>query len=460
LDIKFYIDKISAIEPSNKFERYHKLYCLYKIKISSLFSDDAYKIVEEFKEKAKEIAEDEPVIIYKIDINSKKMLNLSIHNDKVEELNKNKVNSILQYINKSILSYDYEKVYMCIDLLKNSKINSHFLNIKLLQIKIFYKVDISSLSEFIKEVELLFESDTKIDVLKKGLKMHYILECAFTFLRLTKDELIKNMSFIEKFFEENMDNIEPNSKGDTILRNYYGIILRSSSSLLSLLTGKAKEDILEKILNYSKKIAEIIEKKDGISNGRVSQNNLIDLFQVYNVLTSKDKSYNEKICKLYEVNKNFIHEKINIKMLPPIVNSIFSSLIQTHNVKTLKELYERIMSLDGDNPFKAERGYLEKKMNQVIEMEKVVKNFALNIVEKYEERDEKGFRDDTDKLVCVICYDNIDKEKITLIECPHCHKYIGHFFCITKYLSSKIKEGGEINCVMCRAEFKHINPYL
>jgi hypothetical protein len=268
------------------------------------------------------------------------------------------------------------------------------------------------------------------------------------------------MSFIEKFFEENMDNIEPNSKGDTILRNYYGIILRSSSSLLSLLTGKAKEDILEKILNYSKKIAEIIEKKDGISNGRVSQNNLIDLFQVYNVLTSKDKSYNEKICKLYEVNKNFIHEKINIKMLPPIVNSIFSSLIQTHNVKTLKELYERIMSLDGDNPFKAERGYLEKKMNQVIEMEKVVKNFALNIVEKYEERDEKGFRDDTDKLVCVICYDNIDKEKITLIECPHCHKYIGHFFCITKYLSSKIKEGGEINCVMCRAEFKHINPYL
>lgn len=456
LDTKFYIDKIIETEPTNKFERYHKLCCIYKSKISSIKIQEAYKIVDELKEKVNEISEGEPVIIKKLDNTIESILP---HLDVLyEKLNINKVSSILKYINRSIITYDYDKAYTYIDLLKNTKINPHFLNMISFQLRIFSNVDKDTLIEFVKEIELLYETDTKIDVLQKGIKMRVMGVCAFTFLRIkTKDELLKNINFIEEFFEENMSSIEHNNKGDLIMRNYYGIVLRSSSSLISLLTGKAKEDTTKKMINCAEKIAEILEKKDGDYNGCASTNNLIDLFQVYNILTNKDKSYNTKICKLYEDNKEFIYEKIQSKMLPPLVNSIFNSLIVTHNVKTLKELYERISSLNDDNPFKAERGYLEQKFNAVIAGEKVIKNFGLNIVEKYEESDEKGCRDETDKLVCTICYDNIEEEKITLIECPHCHKYIGHYFCITKYLSSKIKHLSDINCPLCRTEFKRIN---
>ena len=74
-------------------------------------------------------------------------------------------------------------------------------------------------------------------------------------------------------------------------------------------------------------------------------------------------------------------------------------------------------------------------------------NSNFNIIYNYTLDNECGIRDVDNKMICLFCLENIEKDKITLIQCNKCNKYIGHIYCIYKYIIHN--KGHNIKCLNC-----------
>lgn len=72
-----------------------------------------------------------------------------------------------------------------------------------------------------------------------------------------------------------------------------------------------------------------------------------------------------------------------------------------------------------------------------------------NIIENYDlVSDTKCLRDTDNKIICPICLENVEQDKITLIECNKCNKYVGHMLYVYNFIISN--KGKNIKCVYCR----------
>lgn len=431
-DIDFYEDKILKIETSNNFENFHKLLIVYKKTKSSNYSDNVAsdnidKLNDEFKENVYKIAENEPIIIYKLEEEIKESKKLI--------LNVKDALSIIKCIFNSIDEYNYIKASCYLNFLKNTRVSESLIKLISIQLKICLDrkaVDRHDLEIFVSELKLTFYSDTKISTISKGLKMKAINIFLNSFLKVNNENLLLYILYIQRYYEENKDNIDDNVKGDYILKKYDSIISKISNNYIE---------------NFN------IENFENIQNNQYISYNLVDIFYIYYNRSFKDKSYGEKIYELYQNNKEFIFNKLYKYLIHYLINVVSKSLIITHNIQTLKEFYKEVSRIVLPyTPFITELENLKIIINSLEVSESFMKNINLKIVENYDYLDEKGCKDQTNTLICPICYDNIDNNKITLIECNSCHKYIGHFFCVSNYINNKVNDDN-ITCPMCRSLF-------
>ena len=436
-DIDFYEDKILQIEACNNFERFRKLLIVYKKKKSTnKYSDNLDTIDNEFKENVYKIAENEPIIIYELEEEIKETKQLI--------LNTKNTFSIVKSIFNSINECNYIKASSYLSFLKNTRVSQSLIKLISIQLKICSNhFDRNDLEIFVSELKLIFDCDTKISTLNKGLKLKAINIFLSCFLKIDNENLLKHNSFIQRYYEENIENKENKEDIDNI------------DNIDSIL--KKYDTIISKI----SKISEIPNNYFNIdTNIDPNIDNLVDLFYIYYGRSLKDKLYNEKIYELYQTNKAFIFKKLYKHMIQTLINVVSKSLIITHNIKRLKEFYKEISQilLSYTTVFITELENIKIITNSLEISESFMKNINLTIVEDYDYLDEKGCKDQTNTFICPICYDNIDNNKITLIECNSCHKYIGHFFCVSNYINNKINDDNNnnnenIKCPMCRCFF-------
>jgi len=87
------------------------------------------------------------------------------------------------------------------------------------------------------------------------------------------------------------------------------------------------------------------------------------------------------------------------------------------------------------------------KEDSLTEQEKykiLLEKELLKIVSGYSLSDLKFIRNENDIPYCLYCLKLIDNKKQTLIECDHCHYYVGHHACFRKW-----REEGNRMCKAC-----------
>lgn len=93
--------------------------------------------------------------------------------------------------------------------------------------------------------------------------------------------------------------------------------------------------------------------------------------------------------------------------------------------------------------------YYGLKSNVVYLMD-LFKQHNFEVIEDYTMNTDSGCFDSDDKLSCSICVEQITSNKTTLVGCPNCKKYIGHFLCVANWLVKNMY------CPLCRFKYENI----
>ena len=163
------------------------------------------------------------------------------------------------------------------------------------------------------------------------------------------------------------------------------------------------------------------------------------------------KNYN-KVLQYYEMYKNillfnFRNNSVIIKLLLIIIECY----IYTHQIQNVSDLHDLIKNIKYNDYLKKEIKFIDEFKKKIIHMNIVLTQpkFNFNLIYNYDLLlDEKCLRDSDNKIMCLICLENIEQLKITLVQCNKCNKYIGHMLCIYNYICNK--KGINIKCINCQ----------
>ena len=356
----------------------------------------------------------------------------------------------LDLISKTLNKIDIIKIvynqYNCVNI-KNMKIGLDFLkqtkiNLNLISwfetfINIFEDPNLLIEPQILLDkLDLLyFPINEYIDKLKKYIK---ITEISVFYLRInfTKNKHLpiyfQNIkTYCDRLFDES-NFLESDYKTNLL---FYNGLLRSKYNYYSMIQNNIKLiEVLEEFLIYNASTTATV----------------LDLCAAYTKINEYEKAYEI----FYKYKDKILSQGNKLKNIFRIYEVEMFINIHTNRIQTSCELSKliHIERFNGDE-------YFYNKFNQLCKYlkhkETVIKNTGYKIVEDYNiDTDIKGLKDSDNKLICPICYDNITTTKITLIECPHCSKYVGHFNCIYDYITPKIKSGQQIKCTHCRCFIK------
>jgi hypothetical protein len=413
-------------EPITTFEMSKKL-TFDTIKMIRLKPKEQVKvIIEEFRiEHARITSSSKYQIIY--NHISTKGLNYVVD----DSINLNNKRIILRSLSDAKAKFDYQKVDEYTKMLADSEVNRSQLEFINVSCKITKGVDIpfDELVHIARDVYQFNEDDDEITL---GLKYMYIESIIFATLRA------KNKSYYAKSLEEFYKlNVEPiQDKLGTkplanINHNYYGFMRTQ----------------YPKNIYYTQKCIEAIEMRE-----HSAVNGLLDLFTLYYYI----KNY-KRVCELYNANKKYLIEKTTGNRLSAVMyHIVIPSLIITHEIQSIGELESIIDVIDEDNPiikgdYKKSTDNIKGAIQALKNREQLILSAGFNVINDYDyHTDPKGLKNEDDKIVCPICYDSIEKDKVTVIECVGCHKYIGHLICVSDYIISCMKERKTAKCLLCR----------
>lgn len=92
------------------------------------------------------------------------------------------------------------------------------------------------------------------------------------------------------------------------------------------------------------------------------------------------------------------------------------------------------------------------KMKQLINKKiATLRSYNLRIIDNICET--KGLYNEDNKIVCSICYDEVTKPDISLVECTFCNKYIGHVLCIYRWIEQLLLLNKNPSCHICSHSF-------
>ena len=433
-----YIKLILSLKPETKLEKIIFLYIENRSELISPNVDKKKSIIEHIINETKKIAEDN-IIFNKIINNT--LIKYTKNPEKEPE--KHKICDIINYIDICISRYHYNKIDKYMDILKLSKVSKNLiewldLTINLLRNNYYYK----NPEEIILCLERNYNNfNTEIEELYLELKFSSLIRLTFLLNRTTfnthKYIFYKEFS---KYYNKNISIFDANKykkQINHINRNYYGFQLNNYYI--------SKEEKKE----YNDKLIIILEEL--LINGTVV-NNVLDLLLLYNI----NKNY-QKVLEIYNKYKNFLASRIDkdSKFNITLINSIAPALIDTHQIQNIDEFKNLLTDMNGncsrmDNELKR----FENICNTLIKMETTLTKIGFNIIKDYDYKtDNRGLKDEDDKLVCPICVETIEQEKITVIECKYCHRYIGHMKCIAEYITKQSKQYKNISCIICRGKY-------
>lgn len=399
-------------------------------------------------------------ILYEVQNELNKLENTyyPIYNHIVETITNNKLNNysenpekfihnkrkILNYLSHYKNSRNKDGLKKCIDILKTSKyirnelIEKHELYLQILQNK---PINANYILEVIGK---LYSINTNILEIKIWSKYSIIQDIAYILLLLMKNSIVE-CKVLENYININLDS----SEFDEYSINYLNIIYQNFYGYLTDINvtpeWTKREIYLHKILDVLKFSFELDKRYMAA----------FDLCMVYNNL----KMYQE-LSDFYLKNKQFIdhffkNNNMKIRLYPTIINA----MIETHQIESIDELNEimKIENLEnsGLDTDIARYNRFKTAVEQLTKYKEILVGLGVNIVEKYDiNKDENGLRDGDNKLVCPICYENIEREKITLVQCVSCKKYVGHIRCIVDYIKNQLKQGRiSVDCLNCRHKY-------
>jgi hypothetical protein len=306
--------------------------------------------------------------------------------------------------------------------------------------------------DIIKNVEEMCDLNEDYLLLEIKLKKKYnCLRHITTFLLSTSKtkHLEKYNTVLEKYLDDNInaEELDENSDDvlDTIYHNYYGY----------LLTKYANDEI--KKTEYTDKLVCVLEKTfDRTKNYIAGLDYMVTLFN--------NKNY-QKVTDFYFRYKDFFHHTLEYNnLLIRMYCIVVISFIRTNQIQTINEL-EEFLNFTEIMKNVVNNKYYENEMNlynyikhqiTILEGRKnLIKTIGFQIIENYDyELDENGLKDADNKIICPICYDTIEREKITVVQCVNCNKYIGHINCIGEYIAQNMKKNkSTVDCLNCRHKY-------
>lgn len=220
-----------------------------------------------------------------------------------------------------------------------------------------------------------------------------------------------------------------NDNSKTIIQEADSICqLLPSSTLLDKLKRRTKQNVMVVFKKHDELL--LFLEENNIENP--SPRSILDMLIMY----SNKKNY-EKFIYYYDKYSDLLAH--TMKHSPYYIRLIIiriKYLIETHQIQTIKQL-TRELEITVDTKL---------EQNCIDQLEKIKQNINLltqfvllngfNIVDDYDIKgDTKGLKNQDDVLMCPICWLEVKSESITLIECNSCNKYVGHFLCVSKWLT-------------------------
>ena len=344
----------------------------------------------------------------------------------------------INYLIHKINVLDYKSCIPCLEILKNDTvINKNYLNY--LEIKnnflINNKIDINVLLDYNNKI---YNSIHNYKYIYLKHKYDVINDIVFNINRLKNnvdaESLIKQLVIIYESYKKD-DNITD----DLLSLNMFINI----EYLMYSIIAKYTSDKNKKEEYYNLSIKSILRTKN-LNN---YPNKILDLIILY----FASNNYN-KVIEYYEKYKYFMidrykNEPIVIRLYCIVINSY----VYTHKIQNINDLYDLTNQLEYNEIFKNSFEWIEQTKKTINFMYNIVScpKFNFSIIENYDLiSDSKCLRDNNNKIICTICLENVEQDKITLIQCNKCDKYIGHIYCIYNYICHK--NGNNVKCLNCQ----------
>ena len=363
----------------------------------------------------------------------------------ISEPNPKDLPAILLVIHKNINALEINKIPKYLELLKSSEINQNLIEYYNIMHALVTDrqlfIPVENVIRCIENIYLDDDIDDDIDVdddvdyvdkIKLFFKYIKIEKLVFLLLKLSSNKYCEiYKSEIEKYYLVNMNRHDFCENSQNRLSN---IIIQYHGFLRTYDKENSKYHTLECIKAYKGKKLIVV-------------NSILDLIVLYYSIGD-----HVTICSLYNQYKKILIEKTTRSKLSMILfNVVIPSLIYTHEIESTRELNDNLSVIPHYNPVMVSN---YEKIKMMLDNLEKSKNFILsagfNVIDEYDyKEDPKGLKNEENKIVCPICYESIEKEKITVIECVKCNKYIGHLTCVSKYLKSK----KPISCIICRHKY-------
>jgi len=361
---------------------------------------------------------------------------LTKNNDFYDILNLYKDNIIkLEYPN--YYNDDYYITPQYNNIIYNLKMYYKYNNInKFNKLKKFYKKIVKSNvnKNFIKFIRYIYKILTNNNKLILPDKIIESLDKLYD--RYTTKLELKEYYFYTKIRTLLVLNKYKNNNYIHIYRDFYVSYIKTNiNNINSLYNDETNNYIIPIVLLYLSLSNDFINFNNIIAdfeNINLNEKNINDILMYYYII-----GQNNNILKLYNIHKHKISNQVNnIYTFDIIVNS----MIQTGNYEYFIDISNKINDIcrkfkgSYKTLLKNELDKLGNVLEKMIKIESVNDIFKLNYIND-------TIKENND---CMICLENIYNTDCA--KCNKCNKYVGHTFCIKKYIIKSIKS----KCVNCR----------
>lgn len=163
--------------------------------------------------------------------------------------------------------------------------------------------------------------------------------------------------------------------------------------------------------------------------------------------------YGDKYIQFFENNKILMYNRLTnspyyIKLLLLDINYrlLNKQIIVALNLCSVipNHIYINYETLEDYNTINKIKKIITNKIM-------TIKSYNLKIINNI--IDKKGLYDENNEIVCSICYDEVNNNDISLVECNNCNKYIGHILCIYKWIEQQKLLNKNPSCHICSKSF-------
>jgi hypothetical protein len=420
-----YNDMLLLLEPSNIIEKIQYKAILKKNKLQSHDINIKNNIIDEINNYIDDLTKDNIMInnYYKNKILFKNNIcNFKPNNQQIYY-------TTLFFVHK-IHMLDYKTNILCLEILKNNTIiNKYYLDYLEVYINFLInnKVDIDVMLDYNNRIYNNIHNYKYIYLKNKyGVINNIVFSINRLINNVNREIFIKKIKTIYESYK-----IDDNISDDLLSLEIFINIEYIMYSVIS----NYENDKNKKQEYYNLSINSILRTKN-INN---HPNKISDLMILYYI----SNNYN-KVLEYYDKYKEFFIDRYkNEAIVIKVYCIVIESYINTHKIQSVNDLYSIINQIDYNEIFKHSFEWINKTKKRLIFMKNIISTPLLNynIIENYDlVSDTKCLRDTDNKIICPICLENVEQDKITLIECNKCNKYVGHMLCVYNFIISNLMD--------------------